>query len=141
MSLTLQDVLAFLSTRPFCVIATASDVARPEAAFVAYSINNNCEIIIGTSNESRKYKNIVQNNTVALVMADTAGEVQYEGEVEIISSQDYESLMAEGRFEQLSGFDKYRSDPAQVYLKIRPTWVRFILHGELDQVIEFTEFA
>jgi general stress protein 26 len=141
MSLTLQGMTAFLKERPFCVLATVSAAARPEAAFVAYSSNTELEIIIGTSNNSRKYENIVKNKSAALVVADSDGEVQYEGDVDVISGQDYEALMAAGRFEKLAGFDKYRDDPTQVYLRIHPTWIRFILHGDTDRVEEFTEFA
>jgi nitroimidazol reductase NimA-like FMN-containing flavoprotein (pyridoxamine 5'-phosphate oxidase superfamily) len=141
MSLTKQDAATFLEARIFCVIATVNDQGRPEAAFVAYSSNNDLEMIIGTSNSSRKYANILQNSAVALVIADTAGEIQYEGKAEVITSQDYESLMAKGRFKKLSGFDKYRDDPTQVYLRIQPTWLRLIVHGEADQIAEFTEFA
>lgn len=136
-----KQLLEFLGGRSFCVIATVDQQTRPEAAFVAYTSNDRLEIVIGTSNQSRKYQNIMRSNAVALVMADTDGEVQYEGDAEVISVADYEALAAEGRFTLLSGYEKYRNDPTQVYLKISPTWIRFTLHGEKDQITEHTEFA
>ena len=141
MSLIKQDVMYFLESQPFCVIATASSAAQPEAAYVAYTSNDNLELVIGTSNQSRKYANIVQNSSAAFVIADKAAEVQYEGEVEVITAAAYETMTEEGRFKKLSGFDKYRNDPSQVYLKVSPTWIRFILHGDPDQIVEFTEFT
>jgi hypothetical protein len=69
------------------------------------------------------------------------GEVQYEGEVEVISVPEYESLTKEGRFELMPGFDKYRQDPTQVYLLIKPTWIRFIVHGDEDRIEELREFV
>lgn len=136
-----QDVVAFLEARSFCVIATVGADAKPEAAFVGCSSNNDLEIIIGTSNKSRKYQNLLQNTSIALVVADLTGEVQYEGSVEIISLDAYDELIAAGRFKKLGGYDKYRNDPAEVYLHIKPTWIRFIVHGENDQITEFTEFS
>lgn len=141
---TKQDVVAFLRERFLCVISTVGENAKPEAAFVAYTSNNDLGLMIGTSNKSRKYQNLLQNKSVAVVIADQIGEVQYEGEVEILTSADYEALLTAGQFQKLAGYDKYRNDPEQVYLKLTPTWVRFIVHGppgeSKDQITEFTEF-
>lgn len=135
-----QDALAFIAERFLCVISTVGADYKPESAMVAYCSNVAHELIIGTSNKSRKFKNIEQNRAVAVVIADQIGEVQYEGEAEIIVPADYEALLTSGRFEKLPGFDKYRGDPTQVYVLIKPTWMRFIVHGQPDQITEFTEF-
>lgn len=137
---TKQALIAFMAERSFGVIATASTEAKPEAAFVGVVSSSDLELVIGTSNKSRKFQNIQQNKSIALVMADMTGEVQYEGEVEVITPDAYDELIAAGTFKKLGGYDKYRNDPSQVYLHIRPTWIRFIVHGENDQVTEFTEF-
>ena len=136
-----QAMIKFMDERFFCVISTVGADARPESAFVAYVSNDAHEIMIGTSNLSRKFKNLTQNKSVAIVIADLTGEVQYEGQVELLTTQAYEALLHEGKVKKLSGFDKYRNDPTQVYLKITPTWIRFTVHGEADQITEFTEFA
>lgn len=138
---TKEALITFMEARSFCVISTVGADARPEAAFVGFSSNGNLEVIIGTSSKSRKFRNISQNKSVAIVIADMTGEAQYEGEVEVVTPEAYGTLMEEGRFKKLSGYDKYRNDPTQVYLRIRPTWIRFIAHGENDAVTEFTEFA
>jgi nitroimidazol reductase NimA-like FMN-containing flavoprotein (pyridoxamine 5'-phosphate oxidase superfamily) len=136
-----DELKAFLAERFLAVIATASTNAKPEAAYVAYVSGPQHQLVIGTSNKSRKYKNISENSSVAVVIADTSGEVQYEGGVEILNREDYESLVAAGTLPKLAGLDKYRDDPTQVYLKITPSWIRFITHGDPDIVTEFTEFA
>jgi nitroimidazol reductase NimA-like FMN-containing flavoprotein (pyridoxamine 5'-phosphate oxidase superfamily) len=141
---TKQDVVAFMQERFLCVISTVDAGAKPEAAFVAFTSSSDLGLMIGTSNKSRKYQNILQNSSVAVVIADQIGEVQYEGETKILTSADYESLLAAGQFQKLAGYDKYRNDPTQVYLKLTPTWIRFIVHGPPgageDQITEFTEF-
>lgn len=134
-------MVAFMEERFLCTISTVNETGRPESAFVGYICNANQEIIIGTSSKSRKFKNLEQNKSIAIVIADQTGEVQYEGEAEVITAAEYEALIAENRFAKLPGLDKYRDDPTQVYLRISPTWARFILHGDADQVAEFTEFA
>ena len=145
MSLSRQELKTFMEARFLCVISTVSEDSRSESAYVGYTSNDGHEIIIGTSNLSRKYKNLTQNKSVSVVIADTTGEVQYEGEAEILSGEEYENLVTEGRFKALPGLGKYRDDPTQIYIKIKPIWIRFILHGPqgagADQITEFTEFA
>jgi general stress protein 26 len=136
-----EALTAFMAERFLAVIATANTEAKPEAAFVAYVSNQRHDVVIGTSNKSRKFKNISQNKRVALVIADTEGEVQYEGDVEVLAAEEYEALVNSDELPKLPGLDKYRGDPTQMYLRIRPTWIRFITHGETDEVKEFTEFA
>ena len=136
-----QDMLDFLCDRFLGVISTVSDQARPEAAYVGYSCNDDFELIIGTSSNSRKAKNLSKNTAVAFVVADLTGEVQYEGTAEPITGEAYQTMMDEGRFKKLPGFDKYRNDPTQIYLCIRPTWARFLVHGDTDQIAEFKEFV
>jgi len=138
---TLKDMKAFLDERVLGVIATVDGTARPEAAYVGYACNDAYELVIGTSNQSRKVKNIGQNQSIAFVVADLTGEVQYEGEAEQIAAETYEAMLTAGTFKKLPGFDKYRDDPTQVYLQIKPTWARFIVHGDTDQSVVFEEFA
>ncbi|HEY9711904.1 MAG TPA: pyridoxamine 5'-phosphate oxidase family protein [Chroococcales cyanobacterium] len=135
-----QQLQEFMEVRFLCVISTVGEDSRPESAYVGYTSNAHREIIIGTSNQSRKYQNVTRNKSVAIVIADTTGEVQYEGEAEVITPDTYDKLIAENSFKALPGLEKYRNDPTQVYLHVRPTWVRFILHGDPDQIEEFTEF-
>jgi general stress protein 26 len=138
---TIQEMLTFLQAHPMGVVATVDADNKPEAAYVAYVTTENCEMVIGTSGNSRKAQNLRQNSGLAFVVADFTGEVQYEGEATVITADEYERLFTDGQLPKLSGFDKYRDDPTQIYIRIKPTWARFIVHGDTDQVVEFTEFA
>ena len=129
-------MLEFMSARSLCVISTVDQNCKPESAMVAY-VHDGLELYIGTSNKSRKFKNILENGSVAVVIADLTGEVQYEGQAQIVSNDD---LVANEAVKNLPGFTKYRDDPDQSYVHITPTWIRFIEHGEQDNVEEFTEF-
>ncbi len=135
-----DKMLDYLASHNFCVISTVDDQSSPESAYVGFRHNQNLEILIGTSKNSRKFKNILQNNRVALVMADLTGEVQYEGVAEVVNADEHDALVEAGHFMPLPGMAKYREDPTQVWIKVSPTWIRFIQHGAPDQIEEFTEF-
>jgi general stress protein 26 len=132
-----DKMIAFMDERIFCVISTVDGSGKPESAFVGFS-NEGLTLTIGTSNKSRKYKNLTGNPSVAIVIADQTGEVQYDGQAHEFKSG---GEAEDKHLSELPQSAKYRQDPNQVYIKIEPTWIRFIQHGEQDSVEEFTEFA
>lgn len=131
----------FMTSRMLCVISTVGADAKPESAIVGFTHTEDFEIVIGTSKKSRKHANLVANPYVAFVIGDSAGEVQYEGHAEILPDDDYQAMVEGGLITKLPGADAYRKDPNQVYVKVTPSWVRFIKHGEGGGMEEFTEFA
>ena len=135
-----DKMLEFMNGHLLCTMATVTPNALPEAAYVGFTFNEKMEIFVGTLNWSRKYHNIKQNNSVAIVIADTKGEVQYEGKAEEITDADYRQRIEENHMKKIPGAAKYRENPEQVYFKITPTWARFISHGDPDEMEEFTEF-
>lgn len=136
-----DKMLEYLADHDFCVISTVDEQSHPESAYVGLFFNQDLTIIIGTSKNSRKAKNILQNNKVAIVVGNLKGTVQYEGAAEEISYSDCEILVKEQNFTKPPRLEKYRDDPTNIWIKITPTWVRFTQHGATDQIEEFTEFA
>lgn len=135
-----DDMLEFLNKHILCVVSTVTEASLPESAYVGFICNDKLEMFFGTSNQSRKYKNLVTNPAAAVVVADTTAEVQYEGQAKEVSAEDYKALVSNGDCKELPGYAKYRDDPNQAYFRISPTWIRFIQHGETDTVNEMTEF-
>jgi general stress protein 26 len=133
-----NNMLDFLNERKYCVISTVDTNGKPESAFVAYS-NEGLELFIGTSNKSRKFANLITNPSVAIVVADETGEVQYEGQAKAVDPENF-SEVEEKHLSKIPGSRKYRDDPTQVYIHISPSWIRYIEHGEPDIMEEFTEF-
>jgi general stress protein 26 len=133
-----DKMLAFLAERKYCVISTVDTNGKPESAFVAYS-SEGLELFIGTSNKSRKFANLLKNPSVAVVIADETGEVQYEGQAKVVNPENF-SEVEESHLSKIPGSRKYRDDPTQEYIHISPTWIRFLEHGETDNMEEFTEF-
>src|SRR5690349_24793167 len=100
-------MLEFMKDRELCVISTINAEAKPESAMVAY-VNDGLDIFFGTSNKTRKFANLTKNPSVAIVIADTVGEVQLEGQALAIGNDS--TLETIG----LPGFAHYRNDPDQV---------------------------
>lgn len=130
--------LKFLAERMFTVISSVNDQGKPQSALVGYSNNDKFEFLIGTSSLSRKYKNIITNNAISLVVADLAGELQFEGAAELINDAEYQRLTSEEGFRGLPGYDHYRNDPNQVFFKITPTWIRLINHEDQNKTEEYS---
>ncbi len=128
-----NTMLKFMDERQLCVISTVGVDSKPESAMVAY-IHDGLELYIGTSNKSRKFQNLLTNPAVAVVIADESGEVQYEAQAQTVDKETISNVPVE----KLPGFEKYRNDPSQVYLHLKPTWVRFIQHGDVDQIEEWS---
>lgn len=130
--------LTFLSERMFATISSVSEQGKPQSAFVGYSNNEDFEFLIGTSKLSRKYKNITANSAVSLVVADTKGEMQFEGVATEINNDESQDLITVSGFRALPGYDFYRNDPNQVLFKITPTWFRLINHEDRNKTEEYS---
>lgn len=137
----MKDALdTFLRERVFCVISTVGANAQPESAMVGFSHTKNFDVVIGTSNKSRKYANLTQNPKVSVVVGDGGGTVQLDGTADVLANDTYAAMVEAGKITALPGVDAYRNDPAQVFVKITPSWIRFVKTGEGGGKEEFTEF-
>jgi len=132
-----RQILEVMAAHSLCVIATVTDDAKPEAAIVGFSQNDDLELIIGTSRQTRKYANVQKNTQVAIVIGDTSAEIQYEGLIRELSAAELDSQL-EGHFKKLPGSPKYLEDPNQRWLLVRPTWIRLTVHEEPNRVEEMS---
>lgn len=133
-------MLSFMAEHELCVISTVSSTHAPESAIVGFSHDEDLNLYIGTSNKSRKYANLTQNPRAAIVIGNWKAEIQYEGNSEIIVDTEYMKLVEQKHINKLPGTAEYRKNQNQVYVKISPTWIRFLQHGDNGSVQEFTEF-
>lgn len=82
--------------------------------------------MIGTSKKSRKFKNIETNPHVSVVIGfDGEHGVQYEGVASVLEGKELEQRLPT-HYKRQPGAEKYQSDPAQIYLSIKPTWLRLV---------------
>ena len=130
-----QEVLEVVSRHTLCVISTVGEQNKPESAIVGFSCDDNLELLIGTSETTRKYRNLRSNPHVAVVIGDEQAEIQYEGTARTLDKT-REDKRIQALFDEVPGASKYRDDPSQVYLLITPTWLRLTVHEDPNRVEE-----
>ena len=134
-------LLAFLQSHRLTVISTV-DGNNPESALIAFAETENGEIIFGTSDTTRKYKNIQANNNVSFVIGlddkDSRMTVQYEGVARELAGNEaatYSAMLVAKN--PASG--KFLKDEHQKYFLVTPTWVRYAnysaIHEDFFEVI------
>lgn len=106
-----------------CILSTVDLNGKPQSAVMAYAVQKDLTIILSTHDDSRKWKNIGKNPSVALVFGwDFSGNnIQYEGIAEQITNNDeIEDIYYSANPKLI----QFRDQIGTVYMRIRPTWVR-----------------
>lgn len=134
-----DEVNSILAEHYLCVMSTVAQDSLPEAAIVGYSHGENLELLIGTSCKSRKYKNLMENPHVAIVIGDETAEVQYEGAARELGGDELQHHL-KTHFAKLPGTTKYLNNPNQRWLLVTPTWLRLLVHGDEDKIEEMSKF-
>ncbi|WP_244494273.1 MULTISPECIES: pyridoxamine 5'-phosphate oxidase family protein [unclassified Ensifer] len=82
-------ILEFLRQHTLAVIATSHADGKPEAAAIDFSVRDNLEIVFDTSEQTRKFENLSDRTSVALVVGwDKNITVQYEGDAMKVSASE-----------------------------------------------------
>lgn len=119
------QVSQFLESSKTCVIATVDDQGKPMAATVGFSHDENFEIIVATSEQTQKYKNILANPRVALVVGfELPYTVQYEGLAKVVTAEELGYRLTR-HFEKVPAAKKFAGTDDQKYILITPEWMRF----------------
>ena len=123
-----EKIRALLKSHQFGVIATIDvDNNKPESAVVAFAEKEDFSLIFGTSNKTRKYKNLQKNQNVSFVIgwSHQTGSIQYEGIAQELSD---EEAMKQGEFVVLKNkqSNKFILKENQKYFLVTPVWIRFV---------------
>lgn len=123
---TQREVAEFLNTQLMGTVATLGADGWPQAANVAFSQNEKLELLIGTSEVSRKAHNIMSDSRVAYEVTDPVKRytVQFEGKARRLSKEEFEER-APAHFKKLPMSLPFKDIPGQVYVLLEPVWVRF----------------
>ena len=129
----------FLKTQVHMVISTSSKEGKPEAALVGFAAADDLSLIFGTYTTTRKYKNLQNNPTVAVVFGNKEGTtIQYEGTISILAGEELRKYK-EIYFKKTPSSKKYEGHKDQVYLKIQPSWIRYTDYNkEPEEIFEIT---
>lgn len=129
-----ETILAFIKTKIHTVISTCGATKKPESALIGFGETEKLELIFGTFNTSRKYKNLKEHNAVAFVIGwdDDYISVQYEGHAIELTKKEAEPYLVLYH-KKVPSAKVYHSHPAQTYWKVTPTWIRYSDLSETEE--------
>lgn len=131
-------ILNYLKHEIHAVISTTTPEGNPESALIGYGQTDDLEIIFGTDRRARKYKNIINNRNVSVVIGGWSDyiTVQYEGEAEELVAPEVD-IYKKMYHEKVPSAEKYANNPTQAYFKILPKWIRYSDFSEdKEQIFE-----
>ena len=136
MAMTKEFLYNFIKKQNLAVISTLSKDNKPEAALVGFAVSPDLEIVFDTVKTSRKYKNLLQNPSVAVVIGwDNETTAQYEGIATELSGGNA-AYYKEIYFEVYKdGRERAETWSHIVHFKITPKWIRYSNFNE-DGCIE-----
>ena len=134
-------MLEFLRQHRLAVQASVFASGGPQAAVVGFAITDRFEIIFDTLDSARKVPNLRQNPKLALVIGGLLpGDertVQYEGIADEPSGEELERLTKVYYGVFPDGLSR-RSWPGLVYVRVRPTWIRYSDYNvDPPEIVEF----
>jgi len=125
-----QECLHFLKSQEYAVIATVSKEGAPEAATVSFSVNDNFDMYFATRHATRKFKNLENNQDVALVVGTGPGPVtvQIQGTAQLLDGEEQEQAMVEFLTSKMSYYDVFLKLPGfdLAAFKVTPYWIRML---------------
>jgi general stress protein 26 len=136
-----QTLLDFIRLHRLAVQTSVSAAGVPQAAMVGFAVTDQFEIVFDTLETTRKAQNLRQNSHLALVIGgwvpDDERTVQYEGEADEPSGAELERLK-QVYFTAYPDGPSRASWPGLIYVRVRPTWVRYSDYNkDPPEIVEF----
>ena len=123
--LTKEFLHTFLSKHKFGVVATVTPAQHPEAAVVGIITMPDLRIFFDTSNVSRKYKNLMSNPNIALVIGwDNEQTAQVEGTARVPTGNELNELL-NVYFQSFPDGRERQSWPDIAYVVVDVKWARY----------------
>lgn len=138
---SLSVIKSFIKARHSGVLATADSAANPHAAVIYFTFNEDCTFSFVTKTETQKYKNIEENNNVALAIYDEASQdsVQVTGRVEVIEDRDEVTRLVNRPFKYSAEISRREIPPLEklfageyVALKLIPQVIKMAVFARPD---------
>ena len=120
-------VSEYITSQILGVVSTVNKTGNPEAALVAITEANNLNLIFGTYNTGRKYKNLMDNPHVAITMGNDVDEaitIQYEGLAEELEGGELDRCR-DLHIKKNPRSEKYVYVDEQRFFIVKPTWIRY----------------
>ena len=139
--MTRDALLEFMQSEKYAVQTSVSPGGLPQASVVGIAVTDRFEIVFDTLASSRKAPNLRANPAIAFVIGGTReGDertVQYEGTADEPDGGELERLLAVYYARFPEGPER-RSWPGLIYVRVKPTWIRYSDYGRNPpEIIEF----
>ena len=127
-----KNPLELLKERPIklCVLATSSKDAQPWCSVMGYAIGEDGTIILSTLQSTKKWKNLEENNKVALLIGwDLEGpSIHCEGKAQLVTEGELHKKTEELFFTQNPYAAKFKTTNT-MFVIIKPTFMRLTDYG------------
>jgi pyridoxine/pyridoxamine 5'-phosphate oxidase len=116
----------FVKQHKLAVISTVTADGKPGSAVVGIAVSEELEIVFDTLKTSRKYKNILHNPNLALVIGwDNETTVQYEGVATELASAEDDYYRETYYVAYPDGRERAATWVGLVHFKVTPKWLRY----------------
>lgn len=123
-----RALLEFLRLHRIAVQTSVSASGVPQAAVIGFAVTDRFEMVFDTLDSTRKVRNLRANPNIAFVIGGLAAgderTVQYEGIADEPSGADLDRVKQEYYAAYPDGPSRL-SWPGLIYVRVRPTWVRY----------------
>lgn len=145
MIVTAGDLLEFLRSQRLAVEATESHDAAPQAALVGIAVTDRLEVVFDTLETTRKVRNLRQSPRIAFVIGGwVPGDertVQFEGIADIPTGFERDRIKT-AYFAAWPDGRAREQWPGLIYIRARPTWIRFSdFNRNPPEIVEFDAAA
>jgi general stress protein 26 len=141
--MTTAELLEFMRTQRLAVQASVGGGETAQAALVGIGVSDSLELIFDTLDTTRKVRNLRGVAKVAFVLGGWLNgderTVQYEGVADEPTGDDLERIKAV-YFAAWPDGPARQSWPGLVYIRVRPTWIRYSdFNRDPPMIVEFTD--
>lgn len=122
---TTLELHDFLNNSPHGVISTVNADGLPNATLVGFGQTKELELLFGTSNNSRKYENLLTNPHVAFTAGAQSPEtIQFEGIARELDKSEMD-LVRDNYWKKNPHAEVHSKNPDERYFIVKPTWIRY----------------
>lgn len=131
---TTSLILDLLHSQMLGVVSTVNDAGSPESALVAFAETPELEIIFGTFNDTRKFRNIQEHSTISFVVGGDNKSIQIEGRAHIADGSESQQC-ADILVSKNPRAARFVTEPRERFVLLRPTWIRFTNFGTKPETV------
>lgn len=125
---TIQDHLKANKLMTISTLAADTETGKPQSALVAFAELPSLEILFQTVEYSRKYRNLSENQAVAIVIGwdlENYQTLQYEGVAEQVPVEEAEEYHHYFLDKDSPSSEIILKNPRARFFRVKPTWLRY----------------